>query len=98
MGKYVLVYTGGSTPDSEEEREHLMVAWQDWLNGLGDRVADWGAPFGASSAVNGTETEAHLTGYSILNAESLDDAVRAAESCPVFASGGGVEVYETLQM
>ena len=97
MGKYVLVYTGGGRPESEEEGQRVMAAWQAWLGGLGDAVVDQGAPFGASAPVNGGTTSG-LSGYSIVTAASLDDAVDKAKDCPIFASGGGVEVYETMEM
>jgi hypothetical protein len=74
-----------------------MAARQEWLGGMGDAVVDWGAPFGASAAVNGGGLSG-LTGYSIVTAEGVDEAVRMAEGCPIFARGVGVEVYETMEM
>ena len=97
MGKYVLAYTGGGQPDSEEEGQRVMAAWGAWLGGLGDAIVDQGAPFGASAGAKGGRTSG-LTGYSIISASSLDDAVALTDGCPIFASGGGVEVYETLEM
>ena len=44
---------------------------------------------GASSA---------LTGYSILQADSLSSAAETAKGCPVLARGGSVEVYETFKV
>ena len=97
MGKYVLVFKGGGMPESEEEQQQVMAAWTDWFGSLGDSVVDMGTPFGASSAVDGGSTSG-LTGYSILSADSLDDAVGKAQSCPILKSGGEVEVYETISM
>jgi hypothetical protein len=37
-----------------------------------------------------------LTGYTILKADNLGDATGMAKGCPVLASGGSVEVYETF--
>ena len=57
-----------------------------------------GNPFGAQAAVGGGATSG-LTGYSIISADSLDDALAKAKSCPILNGGsGGVEVYETLEM
>ena len=97
MGKYVFAYKGGSIPQTEEEQQRVMAAWNDWFGTLGDSVVEIGEPFGASAAVDGGSTSG-LTGYSIVSANSLDDAVAKAGSCPVLADGGGVEVYETLAM
>ena len=98
MGKYVYLYTGGAgAPSDPAEGAKVMKAWQDWLGGMGDHVTDWGAPFGASAAVNGG-TKSGASGYSIVECASLDEAVTHAKDCPVLAGGGNVEVFETLAM
>jgi hypothetical protein len=97
MGKYVLLYKGGGIPQTEEEQQRVMAAWGAWFQALGDAVVDMGNPFGASSGVNGGGTSA-LTGYSIVTAGALDDAVGMASSCPIIEGGGTVEVYEALEM
>lgn len=102
MGKYVLAYTGGSVPETTEAQEAVMTAWIDWFGTLGSAVVDGGNPFGASTAVraNGSKgaTTTGLTGYSVLEADSLELAAKLAGGCPVLAAGGTVEVYETIAM
>jgi hypothetical protein len=97
MGKFVYIYTGGRRPESEEEGKRLMAAWQGWLGGMGDHVVDQGAPFGASAPVNGGNLSG-LSGYSVVTAGSLEEAAEHARDCPIFAGGGGVEVYEAIDM
>lgn len=97
MGKYVFAYKGGGMPETEEEGQRVMAAWMGWLGGLGDSVVDIGNPFGASQAV-GADSTSGLTGYSILSADSLADAVAKADGCPIYSVGGSVEVYETMEM
>ena len=41
---------------------------------------------------------APATGYSILEADSLDAAVTLAKGCPVLQGGAGVSVYETFEV
>jgi hypothetical protein len=98
MSKYVYVYTGGGMPETPEEGAKIMAAWNEWFGKLGSSVADVGNPFGQSQSLsNGATTKA--TGYSIVNAGSLDEAVKMAKSCPILANAGGnVEVYEALEM
>jgi hypothetical protein len=97
MAKYVYVYTGGGMPESEEEGQRLYAAWETFLGGIGDKVVDRGAPFGQSKAVNG-DGGVKATGYSVVSAGSLDDALQMAKACPIFERGGNVEVYEALEM
>ena len=99
MGKYVLAYKGGGMPESEEEGRRVMEAWTAWFGGLGDSVMDMGNPFGASAAVGNGRSTSGLTGYSIVTAGSLDEALAKAEGCPILDGGAGsVEVYETIEM
>ena len=102
MANYVLIYRGGSQPESPEEQKSVMDAWIGWFNSLGESVVDGGNPFGPSASItpDGSVNEggSGLTGYSILSADSLDAAVEAAKGCPQLTSGGSVEVYETFQV
>jgi hypothetical protein len=102
MGKYVLVYKGGRMAETEEERNAVMAKWGAWFQGLGDSVVDMGNPFAASASVSADGSNgaagSGLGGYSILSASSLDDAVGKAGGCPILADGGGVDVYETVEM
>jgi hypothetical protein len=97
MAKYLFVYHGGGMAESEEERNESMAAWGRWAGDLGSAVVDFGAPIGATTTVGGDGGN-HATGYSLIDAESLDAAAELAKGCPILASGGSVEVAETIAM
>jgi hypothetical protein len=103
MTNYVLVYKGGSgMPATEEEQQQVLAAWGTWYETLGQALVDGGNPFGPSRSIaaDGTTTDgaaSGLTGYTILQADSLDTAAEMGQGCPVLASGGTVEVYETFE-
>lgn len=104
MADYVLLYSGGGMPETEEEQARVMKAWEDWYKDLGAAIRDGGNPFapaaktvsggGAVSDVSGTP----LTGYTIITADSLDAAVNRAKGSPILAGGGQVHVYETVEV
>lgn len=102
MGKFVYVYTGGAMAETPEAQEAVMQAWVGWFGTLGAAVADGGNPFGASATVGpdgpAGASGAGLGGYSIITADSLEQAAELAAGCPVLAGGGTVEVYEALPM
>jgi hypothetical protein len=105
MSKYVLVYTGGSQPASEAEGQVVMKAWIDWFTALGQAVVDAGNPFGpaarrisSNGQVSNTPDGVPATGYSIVEADSLDAATAMAKSCPQLKSGGEIIVYETFNV
>lgn len=98
MGKYVFAYKGGGAPPEDaEERKKVMDAWMGWFGSLGDSVMDMGNPLGASRVLGAGPTSG-LNGYSIISADSLDDAAAKAGGCPIIADGGTIEVYETVAM
>lgn len=73
-----------------------MAAWGAWFGELGAAVVDGGAPFGENVVVgSGTAT---ASGYSIVTADSLDDAATLAKGCPILDNGGSVAVHEALEM
>ena len=102
MAKFVYVYTGGQMAETPEAQEQAMQAWGAWFGTLGDSVADVGNPFGNSATVSaGGVAEGGKSGaggYSIVSADSLDDAAAKAKGCPVLANGGSVEIYEAIPM
>jgi hypothetical protein len=104
MTKFVLVYTGGGMPESEEESAKVMAAWGAWYGGLGEAILDGGNPFGASKSVtadgvnDGPVSNPSPTGYTIIEADSLDDAVAKVKGHPHLGYGGQVSVFETLEM
>jgi hypothetical protein len=102
MANYVLLYKGGGVPATEEEQQQVMTAWNNWYGQLGEKVADGGNPFGPSRSIaaDGSTSDgapSGMTGYTILETDSLDAATELAKGCPILASGGTVEVYETFQ-
>jgi len=101
MGKYLFAYRGGMMADTDEQRQAVMQAWGEWFGKLGAAIVDPGNPFAGSTSVNGNgggSADSQLTGYSVITADSLDDAGALAEGCPVLSGGGSVDVYETIEV
>ncbi|MGI8553683.1 MAG: hypothetical protein ACR2PL_23280 [Dehalococcoidia bacterium] len=101
MANYLLVYTGGGMPATDELRQASMAAWGQWFGNLGQAVVDGGNPCGASSLVSSNGSVSNgapsgITGYSVLKADSLSAAADLAKGCPILRDGGKVEVYETF--
>jgi hypothetical protein len=104
MTKYLLGYHGGGMPETPEESDKVMKAWNSWMGTLGKSLVDGGNPAGAAKTVapNGKVSDGGganpLSGYSIIEAKNLDDAVRLSKGCPVLLSGGSIEVSELIAM
>jgi hypothetical protein len=98
------VYHGGSHPQTEDEVKQVMNAWGEWFGSMGSAVVDGGNPVGMSSTVKSDGSVASdgganpASGYSLVEASSLDDALAKAKGCPILAAGGSVEVAEAIDM
>ena len=105
MTKYVLLFSGGGMPESEEEQAAVMAAWGVWYEGLGEAVVDPGNPFSpvAKNIVpDGTVSDGPFgtmsSGYTILQADSMDSAVSMAKKCPMLEGNGQITLYEVMTM
>ena len=107
MKKFVFVYSSEMTMAEREERgmdKGVMEKWNQWFGAIGPKMVDGGNPFapgGMAVEKSGvSQIENHpATGYSIVNAADMDEAVEMAKGCPVLdAKGGAVRVYEALPM
>ncbi len=104
MTKYMFAYHGGGMPETPEEGEKQMAKWQSWLEGMGQSCHDMGNPVGMSKTVSATLVEDHgganpLSGYSIVEADSIEAAVEMAKGCPILEGGSGtVEVAPIMEM
>jgi len=104
VADFVLLYSGGGMPETEEEQAKALKAWQDWLQDVGSAVKDEGNPFApaaktidAGGAVADAKGSLH-TGYSIVKADSLDEATTIAKGSPILQGGGSVTIYETFEV
>lgn len=104
MAKYVLVYHGGGMPETEEEQAAVMAAWGAWMEGLGGALKDPGNAIGAAATISsdGSVTPGGganpATGYTLIEADSLDAALELAKDNPILQGGGSIEVAETIDM
>jgi hypothetical protein len=90
-------------PESEEEQAQVMKAWTDWFGTIGSALKDGGNPFSgtamtieADGSVRDGAGGSAASGYSIVTADSLDEAVGLAKGCPVLQGGAGIMVFETF--
>ena len=104
MAKYLFVYHGGKDPETEEEVAKVLDEWGAWFGTMGAAVVDGGNPVGGSNTVHpdgsvtGDGGANPASGYSLIEAADLDDALAKAKGCPILASDGSVEVAEVFDM
>lgn len=100
MPDFLFVYHGGKRPESQAEIDATMAAWGKWMADNGASWIDPGQPVGASKTVSsgGIAEDGGpnpTTGYTILRADTIDDACAIAATNPmVLDDSGSVEVAE----
>ena len=103
MPKYVLVYLGGNQPSTPEEGKKHFSKYMDWLSSLGDAAVSPANPLKNTSTVHpdGTVTtggSTTMSGYTIVEADSMEAALSMAKACPFLDIGGSLEVSELAKM
>jgi hypothetical protein len=93
MKKFMLLTYGFETPTPA-----LMAAWGQWQGSVADRIVEHGGFQGGREVLrSGTRdlplTPDAITGYCILEAESLDEAEAIARRTPFMT---GIRVYEMV--
>ena len=103
MAQYMITYLGGEQPSSPEEGKQHFAKYKEWLSSLGDAAVSPANPLKNTSTVNpdgsvtagGTTT---MSGYTIVEADSMEAALEMAKACPFLEIGGSLEVSELMQM
>ncbi len=103
MKKYLLVYYGGHEESDPKKAKAIMDNWMKWFKDMGKAVVDMGAPTAPGKTVDSKGAKKGVpgdpvTGYSIIETETLDKAVAAAKMSPHISDDGKIAVYELLPM
>jgi hypothetical protein len=97
MSKFMFLYKG-LWPDPTPE---MTSAWTSWFTEIGESIVDSGNPFGPGREVSESQSSdlplgpQSITGYTIVNADNIDEAEKLLANCPIITS---VLVYEALPM
>jgi len=94
MSKYMMLHVGFEKPTPE-----IMEAWGKWFESVADRSVEHGGFMGGREITRDGTNELpwgadSITGYSIINAESMDEAVQIASGNPFISS---IRIYEVRE-
>ena len=103
MTQFMITYLGGNQPATPEEGRAHFAQYMQWIKGLGDAVISamnplkdthQVSPDGRVSTTEGTR----MSGFTIIEAESIEAAVAITKACPFLDINGTIEVAERVQM
>ncbi|WP_259781853.1 hypothetical protein [Aestuariispira ectoiniformans] len=103
MAKFAFIYRGGDSFENREEGQAHMARWLAWAESLGAAYIYPGMPFSRSVTVQASGvTEGSgavpVSGFSVVEAETLDEAQGMAQSCPHLDIGGDIIVAEGIDI
>lgn len=103
MPQYMISYLGGNQPSTPEEGKKHFAKYKEWLASLGDSAVSPANPLKNTSTVNpdgtiSTESTTSMSGYTIIEADSIEAALEIAKACPFLDIGGSLEVSELAKM
>ncbi|WP_427015983.1 hypothetical protein ACQCSX_14470 [Pseudarthrobacter sp. P1] len=106
MTKFVVLYHAPQSAQAAMDNNDPAAAaegmklWTDWAARAGEHLADMGAPLGNGQEITtmgDNEAKSTVGGYSILEADSLNDAVSLMNGHPhLMLPGASIEVFEAL--
>lgn len=110
MSEFMLIFRSAMNPEMQPSPEQMQASikqWQDWIGGIaaqGKFVSTNALGFnGKTLKADGVITDGPYAeikeivgGYVIAKADSIDDAIKLAEGCPILAVGGHVEVRDVM--
>lgn len=110
MSEFLYLYRGGDSSGTPEQMQQHMQKWVDWLKDLGQKghLKDQGNPLdrtgkvvkGRKAITDGPYAEAKdmIGGYTLVEAKDIAQAAELSVGCPIFETGGFVEVRPIMKM
>ena len=100
----------GAPAGSPDEMQAMTKRWMDWIGGIaaqnkltdrGNRLFPAGKVVKPGNVITDgpyTEIKESIGGYTIVKADSLEEATELAKECPGLSVGASVEVREIREM
>jgi len=103
MAKYMITYLGGNPPSTPEEGQQHKLKYMEWLSSLGDAAISPANPLKDTCIVNSdgsvtTGGSTSMSGFTLIETETKEAALRIAQTCPFLDIGGSLEVSEIIKM
>ena len=103
MTQFIITYIGGNEPATPEEGQQHFKKYQAWLASLGEAAVSPANPLKNTQTVNPDGSwsaggKSGMSGFTVIEADSIEAAVAIAKHCPFLDIGGSLEVAELLQM
>jgi hypothetical protein len=111
MKEYMMIFRNekkeSDAKPSEEQMNTMMHQWQSWIGGIAEkgnysgtnRLLPEGKTIRSNKVITDgpyVEAKEMVGGYLIVKANSIDEAMEMAKTCPGLLYGGNVEVRSVM--
>jgi hypothetical protein len=98
MAKFLVTYHGSGMPDDPAMIEQAKAAFGKWLQDAGGAIVDPGAPVHMVKQVSSGSPAAPvgIGGYSIIEADSVEEAEKLLSTHPYVGRGGTLQLNEVM--
>jgi hypothetical protein len=97
MKQFILFYKGPPTPPEASHEK-----WPAWFNKLGEHLVERGSPMQNRLVLhrNGStsDSETNFNGYSIIQAETIEEVLNLSKDHPFLEEGTGEFVIEVFEL
>ena len=102
MPHFLFAYHGGKQPETPAETELEIERCQSWFDRISPAIVDPGNPVGTAKTVSAegvTDSggDNPRSGYTIIQTESIDQAIELAKACLIIGDGS-IEVAEIYEV
>lgn len=108
----MMIFRNVPNPDLQPTAEQIQATlkqWQDWIAGIAaqgklvttSQLGKEAKTLKADKSITAgpyAEVKEIIGGFLVLKAASVDEAVEHAKGCPIYQSGGHVEVRDVIKM
>jgi hypothetical protein len=113
MKEFMMIFRNEKKPGDEmpsaEQMQAVMKHWQNWIGGIAaqgkysgtNRLNPEGKTIKPGNLITDgpyAEVKEMVGGYLIVKADTLDEAVEMAKSCPNLIYGGNVEIRSVMSI
>jgi hypothetical protein len=113
MKDFMLIFRAEAMPEiklTSQGTLDISKEWENWMGGIaaqnklvsvGNRLGNDGMTVKPGNIVTSgpyAEIKEFVGGYTVIRAESVQEAAEIAKTCPILAFGGNVEIRDIVPM
>lgn len=108
MKHFALIFRGGNAPENEKDEEWRK--WDEWTKRLkngnvyinGEALGKSGKIVNANGRditdISDNDSNEKITGYCVIKAETINEAITLTDDCPIYKYNGAIEVRGIVEM